>query len=247
MAMAMTPPPSLESPTLPPVGRAFCCYILGSDSAGWAGPYTGKTCDLKRRLHRHNHPSARSRAYTKGKGPWRVAAAVFGLRTNRQSVWLERALKHHAKRRAYACPVGLSAVQSAALAAIRVASRPSLWWVGSAPPPALCVHVFQRALQPTDAGADLLSESQFHSAATVYTRITTVCHMELDVVQPKTPDPADSLDPQNPHRKTSIKRSNPIQKPPPRHIFRVFKPHPHAHWIGVPSRGTATLEALLSY
>jgi hypothetical protein len=28
------------------VGRAFCCYILGSDSAGWAGPYTGETCDI---------------------------------------------------------------------------------------------------------------------------------------------------------------------------------------------------------
>jgi predicted GIY-YIG superfamily endonuclease len=167
IAMAMTPPTSLEppGPALPPVGRAFCCYILGSDSAGWAGPYTGKTCDLKRRLHRHNHPSARSRAYTKGKGPWRVAAAVFGLRTNRQSVWLERALKRHAKRRT--CPVGLSAVQSAALAAIHVASRPSLWWVGSAPPPALCVHVFRRALQPTDAGADLLSESLLGSAVRV--------------------------------------------------------------------------------
>jgi predicted GIY-YIG superfamily endonuclease len=151
---------------LPPVGRAFCCYILGSDSAGWAGPYTGKTCDLRRRLHRHNHPSARSRAYTKGKGPWRVAAAVFGLRTNRQSVWLERALKRHAKRRA--CPAGLGAVQSAALAAVHVASRPGLWWVGSSPPPTLRVHVFRRALQPTPR-ASPLSEAQLRSAARVTT------------------------------------------------------------------------------
>jgi predicted GIY-YIG superfamily endonuclease len=156
--------PALPRPHLPPVGRAFCCYILGSDSAGWAGPYTGKTCDLRRRLHQHNHPSARSRAYTKGKGPWRVAAAVFGLRTNRQSVWLERALKRHAKRRA--CPAGLSAVQSAALAAVHVASRPGLWWVGSAPPPALRVHVFRRALQPTPS-ASPLSEAQLRSAARV--------------------------------------------------------------------------------
>jgi predicted GIY-YIG superfamily endonuclease len=158
---------AMALPPLPPVGRAFCCYILGSDSAGWAGPYTGKTCDLRRRLHRHNHPSARSRAYTKGKGPWRVAAAVFGLRTNRQSVWLERALKDHAKRRV--CPVGLSAVQSAALAAVHVASRPGLWWVGSANPPALHVHVFQRALQPMPLAASPLSEAQLRSAACVTT------------------------------------------------------------------------------
>jgi hypothetical protein len=67
-----------------------------------------------------------------------VAEAVFGLITNRHIVWLERALKHHAKRRA--CPTGLSAVQSAVLATVHVASRPSLWWVSSAPPPALGVH-----------------------------------------------------------------------------------------------------------
>jgi predicted GIY-YIG superfamily endonuclease len=156
----------MSSDSFPPTGRAFCCYILGSDSDGWAGPYTGKTCDLKRRLHRHNHPSARSRAYTKGKGPWRVAAAVFGLRTNRQIVWLERALKHHAKRRA--CPAGLSAVQSAVLATVHVASRPSLWWVGSAPPPALGVHVFRRALDPCSMPlgptGGLLSESLLRSA-----------------------------------------------------------------------------------
>ena len=46
----------------------FCCYILQSDH--WPTPYTGKTCNPARRLHRHNHPSKRSRAYTKGKGPW---------------------------------------------------------------------------------------------------------------------------------------------------------------------------------
>ena len=40
---------------------------------------------IARRLHRHNHPSKRSRAYTKGKGPWRVAVAVFGLRSNHES------------------------------------------------------------------------------------------------------------------------------------------------------------------
>ena len=71
----------------------FCCYILQSEH--WPTPYTGKTCDPTRRLHRHNHPSKRSRAYTKGKGPWRIAAAVFGMSSNRQSVWLERALKRH--------------------------------------------------------------------------------------------------------------------------------------------------------
>jgi predicted GIY-YIG superfamily endonuclease len=158
---------ALPRPPPPPVGRAFCCYVLGSDSAGWAGPYTGKTCDLRRRLHRHNNPSARSRAYsyTKRKGSWRVAAAVFGLRTNRQSVWLERALKRHSKRRAR--PVGLSAVQSAALAAVHVASRPSLWWAGSDSPPALHVHVFRRALQPTPRATSPLSEAQLRSAARV--------------------------------------------------------------------------------
>ena len=81
-----------------PSRSGFCCYILQSEC--WPTPYTGKTCDLAGRLHRHNHPSRRSRAFTKGKGPWRVAAAVFGLRSNRQSVWLERALKRHAKHRA---------------------------------------------------------------------------------------------------------------------------------------------------
>jgi len=40
------------------------------------------------------------------------------MSSNRQSVWLERALKRHAKHRAR--PVGLSAVQSAILDAIRV-------------------------------------------------------------------------------------------------------------------------------
>jgi predicted GIY-YIG superfamily endonuclease len=156
----------LPSASLPPTDRAFCCYIIGSTSDGWAGPYTGKTCNLKQRLHRHNHPSARSRAYTKGKGPWCVAAAVFGLRTNRQIVWLERALKHHAKCRA--CPAGLSAVQSAVLATVHVASRPSLWWVGSGSPPALGIHVFRRALQPCSmqhgATAGLLSESMLKRA-----------------------------------------------------------------------------------
>ena len=122
----------------------FCCYILQSEH--WPTPYTGKTCDPTRRLHRHNHPSKRSRAYTKGKGPWRIAAAVFGMSSNRQSVWLERALKQHAKHRAR--PVGLSAVQSAILDAIRVSRHPGLWWRGGAgqPPPALHVHVFKCAL-----------------------------------------------------------------------------------------------------
>lgn len=175
-----TAPAQQQSPPLPPVGRAFCCYILCSDSAGWAGPYTGKTCDLRRRLHRHNHPSARSRAYTKGKGPWRVAAAVFGLRTNRQSVWLERALKRHAKRRAR--PGGLSAVQSAALAAVHVASRPNLWWVGSDAPPALQVHVFRRALQPTPHATSPLCEAQLRSAAraTATWEAAVHCHPHRD-------------------------------------------------------------------
>ena len=127
-----------------PSCSTFCCYILQSEH--WPTPYTGKTCDLTRRLHRHNHPSKRSRAYTKGKGPWRVAAAVFGLRSNRQSVWLERALKRHAKHRAR--PAGLSAVQSAVLDAVRVSRRPDLWWRGGAgqPAPTLHVHVFKCVL-----------------------------------------------------------------------------------------------------
>ena len=131
-----------------PHSAGFCCYILQSER--WPTPYTGKTCDLVRRLHRHNHPSKRSRAYTKGKGPWRVAAAVFGMRSNRQSVWLERALKRHAKRRAR--PAGLSAVQSAVLDAVRVSSHPDLWWRGprggdaGQTVPTLHVHVFECAL-----------------------------------------------------------------------------------------------------
>jgi predicted GIY-YIG superfamily endonuclease len=126
--------------------RGHCCYILQSES--WPTPYTGKTCNLARRLHRHNHPSKRSRAYTKGKGPWRVAAAVYGMRSNRQSVWLERALKRHAKGRAR--PAGLGAVQTAILDAVRVSSRPSLWWrAGGLQPraaPTLQIHVFKCAL-----------------------------------------------------------------------------------------------------
>jgi predicted GIY-YIG superfamily endonuclease len=120
-----------------------CCYILQSES--WPTPYTGKTCNLARRLYRHNHPSKRSRAYTKGKGPWRVAAAVYGMRSNRHSVWLERALKRHAKGRARL--TGLSAVQTAVLDAVRVSSRPSLWWRGepSAAPP-LHIQVCKCAL-----------------------------------------------------------------------------------------------------
>ena len=123
--------------------RGHCCYILQSE--GWPTPYTGKTCNLARRLHRHNHPSKRSRAYTKGKGPWRVAAAVYGMRSNRHSVWLERALKRHAKSRAR--PTGLDAVQSAVLDAVRVSSRPSLWWRGE-PCAALPLHrhIFKCAL-----------------------------------------------------------------------------------------------------
>ena len=116
--------------------RGHCCYILQSEC--WPRPYTGKTCDLARRLHRHNHPSKRSRAYTKGKGPWRVAAAVYGMRSNRHSVWLERAQKRHAKRRAR--PTGLDAVQSAVLDAVRVSSRPSLWWRGK-PCAVLPLHI----------------------------------------------------------------------------------------------------------
>ena len=117
----------------PPV-RVLAHALHGQDvrSRGW--------------LHRHNHPSRRSRAYTKGKGPWRVAAAVFGLRSNRQSVWLERALKRHAKHRTR--PVGLSAVQSAVIDAVRVSRCPGLWWRGGAdqPVPSLHVQVFQCTL-----------------------------------------------------------------------------------------------------
>ena len=130
-------------PHSPPNGSAFCCYILQSER--WPTPYTGKTCDLARRLHRHNHLSKRSRAYTKGKGPWRAAAAVFGLRSNRQSMWLELALKRHARHRAR--PAGLSAVQSAVFDAVRVSSHPGLWWRGGVdqPAPTLHVHVFKCA------------------------------------------------------------------------------------------------------
>ena len=139
---------------------SFCCYILQSKC--WHTPYTGKTCDLARRLHRHNHPSKRSRAYTKGKGPWRVAAVVFGLRSNRQSVWLERALKRHARHRAR--PAGLSAVQSAVLNAVRVASNPRLWWkegVGEGQsPPTLHVHVFKCALASWPKEVDLEAQGQ---------------------------------------------------------------------------------------
>lgn len=122
----------------------FCCYILQSER--WPTPYTGKTCNLTRRLHRHNHPSKRSRAYTKDKGPWHVAAVVLGMRSNRQSVWLEHALKRHAKHRAR--PADLSAVQSAVLDAVRVSRRPTLWWRGGEgqPAPILHVHVFKCSL-----------------------------------------------------------------------------------------------------
>jgi predicted GIY-YIG superfamily endonuclease len=128
----------------PPYRHAFCCYILQSER--WPTPYTGKTCNLARRLHRHNHPSKRSRAYTKGKGPWRVAAAVFGMRSNRHSVWLERALKRHAKHRGR--PPGRTAVQSAVIDAVRVSSRPGLWWRGGTgqSAPTLHVHIYKCAL-----------------------------------------------------------------------------------------------------
>ena len=168
------PNSSRETPT----GKAFCCYILASDQ--WPTPYTGKTCDLTRRIHRHNNPSLRSRAYTKGKGPWRVAAAIFGLRSNRQSVWLERALKKHAKRRAR--PAGLDATQSAVLDAVRVASRPSAWWpkgtsraaraAAASDPPTLDMHIFKAALAPrhseqdsADSGGSLSDKTRVVTAA----------------------------------------------------------------------------------
>ena len=156
----------------------ICCYILQSEC--WLTPYTGKTYDLARRVHRHNHPSNRSRAYTKGKGPWRVAAAVFGLRSNRQSVWLERALKRHARHRAR--PAGLSAVQSAVLDAVRVASTPRLWWredtgEGQSPPP-LHVHVFRCALASWPmAEVDLEAPIQ---AAVAATAPQVSCHHQRD-------------------------------------------------------------------
>jgi predicted GIY-YIG superfamily endonuclease len=153
---ALHPSRHRETSTLPPtlMGKAFCCYILASDQ--WSTPYTGKTCDLARRLRNHNNPSLRSRAYTKGKGPWRVAAAVFGLRSNRQSVWLERALKKHAKCRAR--PTGLDAIQTAVLDAVHVASHPDAWWpkgqtqaaraAAASDPPALHLHIFKTVLVP---------------------------------------------------------------------------------------------------
>jgi predicted GIY-YIG superfamily endonuclease len=153
---ALHPSRCRETSTLPPTltGKAFCCYILASDQ--WPTPYTGKTCDLARRLRSHNNPSLRSRAYTKGKGPWRVAAAVFGLRSNRQSVWLERALKKHAKYRAR--PAGLDAIQTAVLDAVHVASHPDAWWpkgqthaaraAAASDPPALHLHIFKTVLAP---------------------------------------------------------------------------------------------------
>ena len=153
---ALHPSRRRETPTLPPTptGKAFCCYILASDQ--WSTPYTGKTCDLARRLRSHNNPSARSRAYTKGKGPWRVAAAIFGLRSNRQSVWLGRALKKHAKHRAR--PAGLNAIQTAVLDAVHVASHLETWWpkgqtqaaraAAASNPPPLHLHIFKTVLAP---------------------------------------------------------------------------------------------------
>lgn len=136
---------------MPPLLQ-HCCYILTSEN--WPTPYTGKTQGLASRLHRHNNPSLRSRAYTKGKGPWRVAAAVFGLRTNREAVWLERALKRRSKGRRRVAT--LSATQTAVLSAMRVVSRVDNWVpvTHSTSKPLLHLHVFAPAFgQPLAAEA----------------------------------------------------------------------------------------------
>jgi predicted GIY-YIG superfamily endonuclease len=146
--------PSSNANTIP-LGRGFCCYILSSEN--WPTPYTGKTNHLVRRIHQHNHHSVRSRAYTKGKGPWRVAAVVVGLRSNRQAVWLERAIKRHAKHRTRQS--GLNPVQTAILSAIRTASLPERWWrnLPNQPLPVLTIHVFATPLPK-----DLLIDAAKH-------------------------------------------------------------------------------------
>jgi predicted GIY-YIG superfamily endonuclease len=171
-----------------PSRSGFCCYILQSER--WPKPYTGKTCDLARRLHRHNHPSRRSRAYTKGKGPWRIAAAVLGLRSNRQSVWLERALKRHAKHRAR--PAGLSAIQSAILNAARVSSRPRLWWRGGAgqPVPSLRVHVFKCALVSWEEAEVALSSA---TLPVQEKRLEVCCHRQRSFSMLETPGACNSV------------------------------------------------------
>ena len=96
-----------------------------------------------------NSPSNAYRMRVRDVGCTRVAdrVASWSMHSNRQSAWLERALKRNAKHRAR--PSGLTAVQSAVLDAVRVSSRPSLWWRGAnadQPAPTLHVHVFKCAL-----------------------------------------------------------------------------------------------------
>ena len=141
----------------------FCCYILQSDH--WPTPYTGKTCDLTRRLHRHNHPSKRSRAYTKGKGQWRVAAMVFGLHTNRQSVWPELMPETAPVHPALALFRALSSMLSES-----VATR-SCGGEGVGYAPILHVHVFKCAL------ASWPEELLLDTTPTSTARIS--CHSQL--------------------------------------------------------------------
>ena len=112
----------------------------------------------------------------------RVAEAVFGLRSNRQSVWLERALKRHAKHRTR--PLGLSAVQSAILDAARVSRCPGLWWRGGAdqPVPSLHMQVFQCALASWQQAEAALSPTPLPPPAEA--RLKVSCYRQRSFPMP---------------------------------------------------------------
>ncbi len=50
----------------------YCVYILQSESSGRF--YTGHTCDLDDRLHRHNSDQSKS---TRCRGPWKLVYTEY--------------------------------------------------------------------------------------------------------------------------------------------------------------------------
>ena len=65
----------------------FYTYILESEATGML--YIGQTCDVSKRLHRHNEGRSR---YTKGRGPWELLHFIsFDSRTD--AILLEKKLK----------------------------------------------------------------------------------------------------------------------------------------------------------
>eukprot|EP00741_Cyanophora_paradoxa_P010877 tig00020553_g10516.t1 len=105
--MAHAIPPTPNPSILERAGSQHAVYLLQSEKSGVT--YTGSTSSLARRLHEHQTGSIRG-AYTVGRGPWRLVAAVWGF----PDAAAARAFERKVKKRSGGADRKLRAMQTLA-------------------------------------------------------------------------------------------------------------------------------------